>query len=425
MPDQPAYPNVLFILTDDQPPHTVGAMEKTLTRFSDGANLTSNGYVAVPLCGPARVCLLTGRYQHSHGITGNDKAFPSYREAGYQHTDLLSRVGAVRYRLGLFGKFVNGYEFHKRFVHPAFGREDRWVALAEEQGTTPYMVNVDGSLRSSKQNHTPFFGNHAEAFMRDQSDGRPWFCYLNWTDPHTPYRAKDGTGSYSSPATEETDLSDKSDFTAEEPRYGPYYQREVHQGQSGEVERLDGWTERLFMALEETGQLDNTVVIFSSDNGFMTGEHGGLTKKSLPYEESSRVPFLVRGPGFGPLLEGSDPLVSHVDITRTICAVAGADTEGLEGRDLRDLSTDAPWRERLLIEMSDKWAMIRDGKWSYANFRGDVRDKELYDLAADPYELESLHDDPALADVMAELAARLDALRGCRGDGCRATEGAL
>ena len=116
----------------------------------------------------------------------------------------------------------------------------------------------------------------------------------------------------------------------EQPPYGPNYHRRVYQGYGGEIERLDRWMETLFVALEETGQLESTVVIFSTDNGFMTGEHGGLTKKSLPYGESARVPFLVRGPGFA-------PLVSHVDITHTICAVAGAKTAELEGRDLRNL----------------------------------------------------------------------------------------
>lgn len=75
-------PNILFILTDDQPPHTVPAMQKTLARFSDGANLTANGYSAVPLCAPARCTLLSGRYQRSHGIPDNDGAFLKYRRKG-------------------------------------------------------------------------------------------------------------------------------------------------------------------------------------------------------------------------------------------------------------------------------------------------------------------------------------------------------
>lgn len=423
-------PNILFVLTDDQPPHTVPAMEKTLARFTGegvpGADLTANAYTAVPLCGPARCALLTGRYQHSTGLTGNDGAFLKYREGGYPKTDMLSRVKAAGYRLFFGGKYINGYEFNNRLAHPAFGPDDRWVALADGQGTSPYAVNIDGNLRSSEKNHTPYFGSHAEIFIRNSaSETRPWMCYLNWTDPHIPHKSADITGSYSTPATEETDLSDKSDYTRDQPKYGPDYHREVHQGQGGEVERLDNWMELLFQALEETGQLENTVVLYSSDNGFLTGEHGGLTKKSMPYGEAAGTPMLVRGPGFGPHPDGS-PLCSHVDLTATVCAVAGADTEGLEGRDLRDLWTGGPWRERLLVEMispeRELWAMLREGKWSYIDFAGDVRDKELYDLDADPHQLESLHAAPEHAEVMAGLAGRLETMRGASGEELRAAE---
>ena len=412
-------PNILFILTDDQPPHTVPAMEKTLARFSDGANLTANGYSAVPLCGPARCTLLTGRYQHSHRITGNDGAFVQYRRKGYPRTDMLSRVKAAGYRLGFFGKYINGYEFQPRHVHPAFSAGDRWVGLADGQGQKPYTVNVNGDLQEKEQDHTPFFGGWAEAFIRNSASGtRPWFCYLNWTDPHLPYHANDIAGSYSSAATEEQDLSDKSDYTRSMPKHGPDYHRRVHRGQGGEVERLDAWMERMFQALEKTGQLEHTVVVYSSDNGFLTGEHGGMTKKSMPHEESARVPFLVRGPGFGPL-DGS-PLVSHVDLTATVCAVAGADTGGMEGRNLRGLWTGEPWRKRLLVEMispeEELWAMLREGPHAYMDFHGESNDRELYDLSADPHQLESLHASPEHDDLIAYLDAKLEAMRSATGN---------
>lgn len=202
------------------------------------------------------------------------------------------------------------------------------------------------------------------------------------------------------------------------PKYGPKYHRYVHQGQGGEVEQLDAWMERMFQALEKTGQLGHTVVVYSSDNGFLTGEHGGMTKKSMPHEESARVPFLVRGPGFGPLPDRS-PLVSHVDITATICAVARANTAGLEGRDLRGLWTGEPWRERLLVEMigseEELRAMLREGRHAYMDFRGEAKDRELYDLSADPHQLESLHASPEHADLVAYLDAKLEAMRSATG----------
>ena len=185
--------------------------------------------------------------------------------------------------------------------------------------------------------------------------------------------------------------------------------------------------ERLFAVLGKTGQLENTVVLYSSDNGFLTGEHGGLTKKAMPYTEAAGTPLLVRGPGFGPHPGGS-PLVSHVDLTATVCAVAGADTAGLEGRDLRGLWRGEPWRERLLVEMvsqdGERWAMVREGPHAYVDFKGEVRDKELYDLSADPYQLESLHASPEHAALTAYLDAKLDAMRSATGSAIGTAENA-
>lgn len=190
-----------------------------------------------------------------------------------------------------------------------------------------------------------------------------------------------------------------------------------------ELEGVDSRVDRLFAMLERTGQLEDTLVIFSSDNGFMMGQHGGMTSKSVPYEESARVPFLVRGPGI-PSGTPSERLVSHLDITATILAAAQAKTGGLDGRDLRGISGQ-DWRRRLLAEHPDGgWAMVRErfarSDAAYLDFGPDGA--ELYDLANDPYQTKSLHRDPDRAGQMAYLNARLKTLKTATGGALRSAE---
>jgi N-acetylglucosamine-6-sulfatase len=425
--ERDARPNVLFVLTDDQPPHTARHMPRTLEAFSGGLDLTERAYTAVPLCGPARVSLLTGRYPHNHGALSNPTAYGVYRERAYPEDDLLSRMGRAGYRLGFFGKVINGYgdAGNDGWVHPAVDRAagDKWVALASGQ-RPGYEVNVNGAIRAETQNQTAFFAGRCERWV--ESTPGPFFAYLNLTDPHLPHTAPEGwkipgAQEYASPGTEEDtpeELADKSAWTQSLPRKEAAFQDARYEGAREELVGVDIWVKRLFAALQRAGVLENTIVIFSSDNGYMFGEHGGMTAKGWPFEENARVPFLVRGPGVAPLPEGA--LVSHLDIPATILAAAGADTGGLDGRDLR---SPGAWRERVLCEHPYRgWSLVREGDLVYADLPGGER--EMYDLAADPYQLDNLLYEPKpQAEAKAsELSARLDALRGCAGESCRAAE---
>lgn len=399
-----------------------------MAAFADGLDLTDTGYCAVPMCGPARVSLLTGLYPHNHGALDNTNptTYNVYREKAYQRDDLLMRMTRAGYDVGSFGKFINGYGDAEdptdgRFVHPG---ALRWQALMGGQNNYPYDVNQDGrTIPDLRQNHTAYFGGFAQKFMENRAaSGKPWFCYLNWIDPHSPYQTPaayqdthDGE-LYSSPGTQETDLSDKS--AAGRPGRVPSdeYFQSTYEGIEEELELIDAWVGRLFGMLARTGQLENTIVIYSSDNGFMLGEHGGFSHKSHPYEESARAPYLVRGPGLPAKLSLEEsPLVSHLDITATVLAAADAPRDDVDGRPLQELGVpELSWRERLLVEHPVRnWSMIREGNWVYMDLRQE--NVELYDLANDPYQLESLHRNPEQAGRLEDLAAKLAVLRQARG----------
>jgi arylsulfatase A-like enzyme len=162
------------------------------------------------------------------------------------------------------------------------------------------------------------------------------------------------------------------------------------------------------------------MVIYTSDNGYMHGEHGGLFRKGRPYEESVRVPFLVKMPASHPPLPDS-LLVNRLDVTATVLDAAEADASGIDGRSFWNLADPATWRRRLLVEHPGLgWGMVREGDTVYT--RMPTGEEEMYDLASAPYQLSSLHGDPVRAEELAALSARLEALRSASGKELRAEE---
>jgi N-acetylglucosamine-6-sulfatase len=424
-------PNVLFILTDDQPPHTMSGMPKTKAAFSRGLDLTSTAYVAIPLCAPARATIFTGRYPHNHRIVSNrnPNAWAQYLRKAYVRNDLFSLMGAAGYDLGFMGKVMNGYAaVNKTWVHPAVkGDGDLWIAMTGSEEVEKFEVNLNGKLVKPGIAPTTYFANQADTFIRGHAKtGRPWFCYVALHDPHVPFTPKYDhaydRATYSSPGTEETDLSDKSAWSAARGNATPKVLQKYYEGTMEELVMVDRRTAGLVEALKETGQLDNTLVLFSSDNGFMMGEHGAMLGKSKPYEESARVPFLIIGPGIPSSLEVPPPLVSHADIPVTILDAANNRPNWVEGRSILSyFKKPSSWRKRLLVEMpSLSWYMVREGDTVYMDLPNG--EHELYDISQDPYQLESLHRDPGHAETIAHLNQSLSALRSASGIALRAAE---
>jgi hypothetical protein len=201
----------------------------------------------------------------------------------------------------------------------------------------------------------------------------------------------------------------------------------IQEGYQQRLESLlavDDAVESILGALRAAGELDDTLILFTSDNGFFHGEHRVPTGKLLPYEPSIRLPLYMRGPG---VPEGAvrRQLVTNADLAPTILDAADARPgRPQDGRSLFDLLEDpgAQWGRELLIEGGTNYGLtftgLRNYRWKYIEYTtGEV---ELYDLETDPDELVSLHADPALAELRAQMATRLAALRACVGPGCRA-----
>jgi arylsulfatase A-like enzyme len=235
------------------------------------------------------------------------------------------------------------------------------------------------------------------------------------------------------PAFNEADVSDKPGFL----QHGKFFQPMTaqdeadidarYQARVGSLMAVDDAVARIVATLKDTGALQNTVIMFTSDNGFFYGEHRIRGGKYFVYDPATRVPLLMRGPG---IARGAvrTQMVSNIDLAPTILALAHARPLRLpDGRSLTPLlgphGDQVTWDRALLFasgannEYPAVYSAIRTDRYLYVEY--STGDRELYDLVHDPDELQSLHRDPALKTVREQLARHLAALRTCRGDTCR------
>jgi N-acetylglucosamine-6-sulfatase len=428
-------PNLLVIVTDDQPYYTVSYTKAVASLIRDrGIDFSPYAYVSTPICGPARATLLTGRWSHNTGLTKTAGAYQDLRASIYESDTIATRLKQAGYSTYFGGKYTNGYDGSA--VPPGW---DAWFAMVEPiKEADSFLYRNSGRTRRyhrSVDNETDVLSANAERFVRDQANSSvPWFAYVCPHAPHSSYypapRHADEfatTPLWDVPSGGEQDLSDKPKWVQAEAPY-TYSERQrdtgAYRGKLRELQEVDDMVRRLMDAIAQTNQLENTFVFFLTDNGYLLGEHG-LHKKNIPYEEACRTPFIVRGPNL-PSGSKSSVMVSHTDLPPTLLDLAGAFWADLDGRSLVPVFSaggERPggWREEVFVEdLGRGWNMLRTSRWAYVEW--DDGEKELYDMHADRYQLRSLHAEPANADLVARLSARLNSLKGCSGDSCRTAD---
>jgi hypothetical protein len=223
-------------------------------------------------------------------------------------------------------------------------------------------------------------------------------------------------------------MYDKPQVVADRPRFTPDKEAAIEENWRQELETLLGVDDAvgyLMDVLAETGELENTLIVYTADNGYMHGEHRALAEKVLPYEPSIRVPLILRGPGV-PLGRIDDRLVANVDVPATILDVTGAQPGRVQdGRSLVDLLADpgAEWGRDILIENGyganrvPAYRAIRNYRFLYVE-HNTTGEYELYDLQEDPYQLRSRDGSERYAAVQRDLRARLRRLKRCAGASC-------
>ena len=272
---------------------------------------------------------------------------------------------------------------------------------------------------------------------RAASDDKPFFAYVAPTAPHGPATpAERHQGAFAGeeapryPSFNEEDVSDKPSWRQETERFSEEEISEIdayHQKRLESMLAVDEMVGSLVEELEAAGELDNTYIIFTSDNGWLAGVHRMKEGKDRAYEESAHVPLLVRGPG---VHAGSqiEELTVNTDFAPTFAELVGAEYPDADGRSLVPLmrGENPPWRSSVLLEgfvgKGDRvYGAVRTKTHKYVEYGNG--EEELYDLQNDPYELESIYKtaDPSLVK---DLQAKLEELSNCEGNDCREAEDA-
>ncbi|HEV8239708.1 MAG TPA: sulfatase [Thermoanaerobaculia bacterium] len=440
------HPNIVLLLTDDQTLESLRVMPETQRLIGDEGTTFTNAFVSYPLCCPSRSTLLTGQYAHNHGVRGNNPPHGGVGALDARETlpVWLQRAG---YYTAHVGKYLNGYG---QVVPPAVPPGwSRWLALVDPTTYSyfDYTLSDDGHLvhygHDEADYQTDVLAAAAEQVIRGRAGRGPFYLSVAPVAPHLENSDASGKGTAPRPAPrhagrfadeplpakasfDEADVSDKPGSVRRLPRLNADVQADVlrtYRAQLASLLAVDEMVARLVDALAETGELDRTLFVFTSDNGFFHGEHRIRDGKFLPYEESIRVPLLIRGPGFSAGAV-ADQLVANIDLAPTLLAAAGAAAGRLlDGLPLQQPAADPrAGRERtLLLEGLEgnraTYTGVRTERWVWIEYDDGAR--ELYDLEQDPLQLRSRHAGKAFKGVREDLAAKLAQLRHCAGASCR------
>jgi N-acetylglucosamine-6-sulfatase len=444
-------PNVVVVMTDDQTLESMRVMknvDRLLAR--QGATFTQS-IVSFALCCPSRATFLTGQYAHNHRVLSNVAPF-----GGYERLDHSTTLPVWLRRGGYYtvhvGKHLNGYGLVRRREVPPGWSE--WYG-AVDPSTYRYWgftLNENGELvryRRRADYQTDVYARRAVEVIRRRAPRRqPFFLYVGFLASHaggprelddppsmkTPAPALRHRDRFlfeplpMSPSFNEQDVKDKPLAVRRRPGLEEFQigaLTEAYQQRLESLLAVDEAVARIVVALRRAGDLQKTFIVFTSDNGYFHGEHRIPAGKVFLYEPAVRVPLIVRGPGID-AGQRIDDLVANIDLAPTIADAANVTPLRItDGRSLLPLLQKGikPAPRNILIESPPSdvprqvFAAVRTPQHLYASYESG--DQELYDLAADPDQLVSVHRDPAQAALVAELALRLDQLETCAGATCR------
>ncbi len=464
-------PNFVVIMTDDQTVQDLSAMPQTRRLLAVRGAAFRNSFVSYSLCCPSRATFLTGQYAHNHGVMG---LHPPTGGVGRLDTsnDLPVWLSKAGYHTGFIGKFLNGYGTTSPAVVPPGWREWHGAVDPTTYNLWGYTLNENGHMRTYGSPfvedpalyQTDVFRRKAVDFIERRSNRRsPFFLSIAFLAPHhegAEIRARTGQTVRPAPrhrgafaaapllltgAFDEADMSDKPAFLRDRrPRITPDDLARITRNFRSRQESLlavDEALRSIVHALASEGQLGRTYILFTSDNGFMQGEHRVPTGKMLPYEPSIRVPLLLRGPQV-PAGVAPKELVWNGDIAPTVLDAAGVRAgKPVDGRSLLPYARHPHRRSRRLVLLETgglkgaappqeqdagpfepprrilTYKGVRTPRFKWIEYRNGAR--ELYDLRRDPNELLSRHRDPRYRRTRAALHRDLRMLKRCRGAVCR------
>jgi N-acetylglucosamine-6-sulfatase len=417
-------PDIVLVLTDDQRADTIWAMPTVRTEVVERGVHSPNAFVVNPLCCPSRASILTGKYSYSTGVYRNDPPHGGF-EAFDDRSTVATWLQAAGYRTALVGKYLNGYR--GKYLPPGW---DHWFVTYGGDRYYGYTSNMDGELRTAGEDpsaySTTVLADDADAFIRSTEPTRPLFLLLAPHAPHDPATpapgdadAFDDLAEWRPASFDEPDVADKPDHIRKRARFDAATRTEVDRfrmDQHRSLLAVDRAVGQILQALRETGRLAQAFVAFTSDNGMHWGEHRWDTK-IVPYEESIRVPFVIR---FDAVIDApriDERIVLNIDLAPTFAELAGAVTPGCDGQSLVELLRDSTsqWRRDFLVEhlglnrpQVPTYQAVRTERHVYVRY--GTGETELYDLTSDPLQLDNEALDPERDEARATLERRLEEL---------------
>ncbi len=404
-------PNIVLILTDDQRWDTLRFMPHVREDLLSNGMKFTNSFVSNSLCCPSRSTILTGNYSHTTGVYTNvppNGGWPVFH-AGAESSTIATWLHDAGYHTSLIGKYMNVYGPDNPFIPPGW---DHWAAFENEVSYFDYTMNVDGSFVSyghtAADYSTDVLASYAVDDIEHVPSNQPLFMLLSTSAPHGPAipapRDKGtvlGGPTRWPPNFNEADVSDKPGYIRRLPlvskdKISDRYVRTVET-----LRAVDDAVHDVVGALRSTGRLDNTLIMFASDNGIAFGEHR-WTYKLVPYEESIRIPLVVRWDGVVPPGVKDTHVVANIDFAPTFADAAGIVPPAVEGRSLVPLlrRDDTTWRNLLLLEhlwfdrnrnpTPPTYCGVRSNHRVFIHYETGF--EEAYDLRDDPFELSNAID---------------------------------
>ena len=489
----PSQKNVVFILTDDMTTSELSAMPNVQSLLAGQGTSFNEAYISFPLCCPSRATMMSGQYMHNHGVHGNIAPNGSwFKFRSHESNDLPVWLQDDGYYNVHIGKYMNGYGVTDSSLPVPPGWSEWYGKVSEDAlyfnyqliektgpSATPHLTYY-GDQPADYQ--TDVFADRAVNFINDKAPAnQPFWLNLWFNSPHGPFDPAprdlfrlSGTPLPKLPAFNEKNISDKPKWFRRQAKRRLTKKQVAlianeRRRQEEQLISVDQAVGKLVQTLKDKGILDDTYIIFSSDNGFFRGEHRIATGKYLPYDPASRVPLIIRGPGI-PAGGVSNELVWNGDIPQTILQIAsGSQDDSLDGRSLLPFAQSPGLRSTrpVLLEgdtgpggtgaesAQSSSARAREARVGVAGKRGvdnleqepdaiksatntdtapayrSIRtdryeytvysngQTELYDMKLDPDQLRSVAADPRYRLVRKWLYAALIPLSSCAGQTCR------